>query len=232
MWAVIVNTIAIIAGTTIGLLLRRGLPDAITDAVMKALGLCTIVIGIQGTIVEQNILLLIVATVIGVAIGEASDIDGHVNRWTEKLTSRFTGAGEGAKIANAFITSCLIMNVGAMTIVGSLDAGLVGDFDMLYTKSLLDFVAGIMMGAALGVGVYGSAAFTLVFQGAIVLAAGFVAPFASDALIAELSTCGSIMILALGLNMIDLTKFKVLNYLPALIVVPFVLWAFQAVGLA
>lgn len=118
MWAVIVNTIAIIAGTTVGLLLRRGLPDSITDAVMKALGLCTIVIGIQGTIVEQNILLLIVATVIGVAIGEAGDIDGHVNRWTEKLTSRFTGAGEGAKVANAFITSCLIMNVGAMTIVG------------------------------------------------------------------------------------------------------------------
>ena len=122
MWAVIVNTIAIIAGTTVGLLLRRGLPDSITDAVMKALGLCTIVIGIQGAIVEQNILLLIVATVIGVAIGEAGDIDGHVNRWTEKLTSRFTGAGEGAKVANAFITSCLIMNVGAMTIVGSLDA--------------------------------------------------------------------------------------------------------------
>ena len=79
MWAVIVNTIAIIAGTTVGLLLRRGLPDSITDAVMKALGLCTIVIGIQGTIVEQNILLLIVATVIGMAIGEAGDIDGHVN---------------------------------------------------------------------------------------------------------------------------------------------------------
>ena len=175
MWAVIVNTIAIIAGTTVGLLLRRGLPDSITDAVMKALGLCTIAIGIQGAIVEQNILLLIVATVIGVAIGEAGDIDGRVNHWTEKLTSRFTGAGEGAKVANAFITSCLIMNVGAMTIVGSLDAGLVGDFDMLYTKSLLDFVAGIMMGAALGVGVYGSAAFTLVFQGAIVLTAGFVA---------------------------------------------------------
>lgn len=105
MWAVIVNTIAIIAGTTVGLFLRRGLPDSITDAVMKALGLCTIVIGIQGTIVEQNILLLIVATAIGVAIGEAGDIDGHVNRWTEKLTSRFTGAGEGAKVANAFITS-------------------------------------------------------------------------------------------------------------------------------
>ena len=232
MWAVIVNVIAVVAGTAIGLLLRRGLPENITNAVMKALGLCTIVIGVQGTVVEQNILILIIATVIGVAIGEAGDVDGHVNRWTERLTSKFAGEGEGARVANAFITSCLIMNVGAMTIVGSLNAGLSANFDMLYTKSMLDFFAGIMMGAALGWGVFGSALFTLVFQGGIVLAANFVAPFASDALIAELSTCGSIMILALGLNMVEVTNFKVLNYLPALIVVPFVLWAFQALGMA
>ena len=89
MWAVIVNTIAIVVGTAIGLLLRRGLPEHITNSVMKALGLCTVVIGIQGTIVEQNVLLLIVATVIGVAIGEAGDVDGRINRWTERLTSRF-----------------------------------------------------------------------------------------------------------------------------------------------
>ncbi len=231
-WAVIVNTIAIVVGTAIGLLLRRGLPEHITNSVMKALGLCTVVIGIQGTIVEQNVLLLIVATVIGVAIGEAGDVDGRINRWTERLTSRFAGKGQGAKIATAFVTSCLIMNVGAMTIVGSLDAGLTGNFNMLYTKSLLDFVAGIMMGAAMGPGVFGSAAFTLVFQGGIVLLSGVIAPFMSDTLIAELSTCGSIMILGLGLNMIEVSNFKILNYLPALIVVPFVLLAFQAAGLA
>ena len=124
------------------------------------------------------------------------------------------------------------MNVGAMTIVGSLDAGLVGDFDMLYTKSLLDFVArhydGTRSEWAYTVRPHSrSCSKEPSFQ-----TAGFVAPFASDVLISELTTCGSIMILALGFDLVDLTKFKVLNYLPALIVVPFALWAFQAAGLA
>ena len=103
----------------------------------------------------------------GIVIGELLDVDGHINRAAERLTSRFSGKGkgEGAKIAQAFVTSCLIMNVGAMTIVGSLDAGLRGNFSMLYTKSLLDLISGIPMAAAMGVGVMGSALFTLVFQG-------------------------------------------------------------------
>ena len=117
-------------------------------------------------------------------------------------------------------TSCLIMNVGAMVIVGSLQAGLSHDYAMLYTKSLLDLVSGVMMAAAMGVGVMGSAAFTLVFQGSIVLLAQVIAPFMSEALIHELSCTGSLMILAIGFNMIGLTKFKVINFIPALLVVP------------
>ena len=116
---------------------------------MQALGICTVVIGAQGAVAEPNILIMIVSAVIGVFIGEWLDLDGRINRFTERLTSRFAGEGEGARIANAFITSCLIMNVGAMVIVGSLNAGLRADFAMLYTKSLLDFIAGIMMAAVM-----------------------------------------------------------------------------------
>lgn len=231
MWAVIVNTIAIVAGCAIGLLVRRGLPERISDALMKGLGLCTVVIGVQGTVAEPNILVMIVSSVVGLAVGEALDVDGHVNRWTERLTSRFTGPGEGTKVARAFITSCLVMNVGAMTIVGSLDAGLGAGYDMLYTKSLLDFVSGIMMTAAMGVGVFGSALFTFVFQGGIVLLAGLIAPLMSDALITELACTGSLMILATGLNMIEVTKFKILNFVPGLLVVPLAMWALGAAGL-
>lgn len=221
MFAVIVNTIAIIAGCCIGLFLRKGLPETLTDNLMKALGLCTLAIGIQGVILEQNILTLIVAVVIGVFWGESCDWDGHVNRFTENVMAKFSkGEGDSAKIANAFVSSCLIMNVGAMVIVGSLDAGLRADFTMLYTKSLLDFISGIMMTAAMGVGVLGSAGFTLIFQGAIVLFAEFIAPFMSDAIIAEMSCTGSLIIMSLGLNMIGVTNFKVINYLPALIVAP------------
>ena len=189
---------------------------------MQALGICTVVIGAQGAVAEPNILIMIVSAVVGVFIGEWLDLDGRINRFTERLTSRFAGEGEGARIANAFITSCLIMNVGAMVIVGSLNAGLRADFAMLYTKSLLDFIAGIMMAAVMGIGVMGSGIFTLFFQGGIVLLAQYIAPFLSDQLVTEVSCTGSLLILALGLNMLEVTKIKVLNYLPALAVVPVV----------
>ena len=232
MFAVIVNTITILIGASVGLLLRKGLPESVSDAMMKGLGLCTIFIGIQGMIEEEYILVLILSTIVGIVIGELLDVDGRINRAAERLTSRFSGKGkgEGAKIAQAFVTSCLIMNVGAMTIVGSLDAGLRGNFSMLYTKSLLDLISGIPMAAAMGVGVMGSALFTLVFQGGIVLLAEYIAPYLSETLIKELVCTGSLMILAIGFNMLGITKLKVLNYLPGLLVVPLALKLMQALG--
>ena len=222
MFAVFVNTMAIVFGTSVGLLFRRGIPKHLSDAVMQALGICTVVIGLQGAVEEKNVLTMILSCVIGVLIGEKMDWEGHVNRFTERLTSRYAGAGEGAKIANAFVTSCLIMNVGAMVIVGSLNAGLSADYTLLYTKSLLDGVAGIVMGAAMGIGVMGSALFTLLFQGGIVLLAKELAPYLSPDVIAEVSCTGSLLILGIGLNMLGITKFKLLNYLPALAVVPLI----------
>lgn len=232
MLGVLINVAAIVLGTLIGLLVKKGLPERVSDVLMQGLGLVVIVIGVQGAIGEPNVLVLIVSVVVGLAVGEALDIEDRVNRATERLTSRFVGEGQGARMAQAFVTSCLVMNVGAMTIVGSLDAGLTGDCSMLYTKSMLDFVAGIMMGASMGVGVMGSAAFTLVFQGGIVLLAGVVAPFASDAVITELTCTGSVMILAIGLNLVGITKLKVLNYLPGLVAAPLVLAAFGALGIS
>lgn len=223
MFAVIVNTVAIIIGSAIGFALRSGIPKNITDTLMQGLGLCTLLIGIQGAVQESNILIMIISVAIGVFIGEYIDADGHVNRFTERMMNKFAkGKGDSAKIANAFVTSCLIMNVGAMVIVGSLDAGLRADYTMLYTKSLLDFIAGIMMTAAMGIGVMGSAAFTLLFQGGIVLLAELIAPYISDYIIQEMSYTGCLIIMALGLNMLELTKIKVINYLPALVAVPFV----------
>lgn len=221
MFAVIVNTLAIIAGCTIGLFIRKGIPESLTDSLLKALGACTIIIGVQGAIKEENILIMIVAVAAGVFIGEVMDWDGHVNRFTEGVTARFTkGSDSSSKLANAFVTSCIIMNVGAMVIVGSLDAGLRADFTMLYTKSLLDFISGIMMTAAMGIGVMGSAGFTLIFQGAIVLFAEFIAPFMTEAIINEMSYTGCLIIMLIGFNMIGVTKFKIINYLPALVVAP------------
>ncbi|MCR5536704.1 MAG: DUF554 domain-containing protein [Succinivibrio sp.] len=224
MFAVIVNTLAIMLGAGIGLLLRRGISAALSEQMLKALGLCTMVIGIQGALVTSNILILIIAIASGVLIGEIFDLDGKVNRFTAALLEKHTkGPGQAAQMAEAFISSCLIMNVGAMVIVGSLDAGLRANYTMLYTKSLLDFISGIMLAATMGVGVMGSALFTLIFQGAIVLGAEVIAPLLSDRLIGELSATGCVIILAIGLNMVGLTRFKLINYLPALLIVPLIL---------
>lgn len=227
MFAVIVNTIAILIGAAIGLLLRRGISQALSQQMLKALGLCTIVLGIQGALATSNILIMIISIAAGVLLGEMGDLDGKVNRFTEALLQKHTGTGQASQIAEAFISSCLIMNVGAMVIVGSLDAGLRANYTMLYTKSLLDFISGIMLAATMGVGVMGSAVFTLLFQGAIVLGAEFIAPLMSDLLIGELSASGCVIILAIGLNMVGLTRFKLINYLPALAIVPCIMPCFS-----
>ena len=158
MFAVFVNTIGIILGSLAGCCFRRGISKEMNYVLMQALGLCAVVIGIQGTIKEDNILIMIISAVTGVFIGQYVDADGLVNKFTARIMSRFAkGEGDTAKLVNAFVTSCLIMNVGAMVIVGSLDAGLREDYTMLYTKSLLDTIAGVMMTAAMGIGVMGSA---------------------------------------------------------------------------
>ena len=218
MFAVIVNTITILIGASVGLLLRKGLPESISDAMMKGLGLCTIVIGIQGMIEEENILVLILSTIIGIVIGEWLDVDGRINRAAESLTSRFTGKGEGAKIAQAFVTSCLIMNVGAMTIVGSLEAGIRHNYSIIFAKSTLDFVSSMAFGAAMGFGVTCSAAFVFVFQGALTLLAGVLGSALPDAAVTEMSAVGGVILMGMALNMLDCTRerIRVANMLPAI----------------
>ncbi|MDY3954484.1 MAG: DUF554 domain-containing protein, partial [Anaerovoracaceae bacterium] len=122
---------------------------------------------------------------------------------------------ESASLAEGFVSASLLFCVGAMTIVGSLQAGLSGDNEMLFTKSTLDFISSIVFASALGIGVLLSAVFVFVFQGAIVLLAQVIAPYLNDAVVAEMTCAGSLLILALGLNMLGLTKLKVMNYMPA-----------------
>ena len=216
MLAVIVNTLTVIIGSAIGLLLKKGIPDRITDTLMKGIALCTLYIGWSGTLKGQNTLVLIIAMAIGVVIGEGLDLDDKLNRFATSVESRFKKGGEKISLAEGFVTASLLFCVGAMTIVGSLQAGLSGDYEMLFTKSVLDFISSMVFASSLGIGVMLSAAFVLVFQGGIVLLAQFVAPFLTDAVIAEMVCSGSLIIFALGLNILGVTKLKVINFLPAI----------------
>ena len=226
MLGVIVNTITVLLGSTVGLFCKRAIPEKITKAIMLAIGLCTIYIGVSGTLDGENTLVLILSMVFGTAAGTAMDLDRRITQLGELLNRRFQRADGSVSLTEGFVTGSLLFCVGAMTIVGSLNEGLRDDNEMLFTKSLLDLISSCMLSVSLGIGVLFSAVFVFVFQGALVLLAQFLAPVLSAAAIAEITCAGSLMILALGLNLIGLTKFKVANFLPALIFAPLFSWLF------
>ena len=224
MLGVIVNTIAVIVGSSFGLLCQKGISSKFSDAIMTGIALCTVYIGISGALKGENTIVLILSMVFGAALGTALDIDGRLNRIGEYVEKRFSRKGEKAGIAQAFVTASLLFCVGAMTIVGSLTAGLTGDNEMLFTKSVLDLISSSMLAVSLGIGVLFSAAFVFAMQGAIVLLAGLLEPVLTAAAINEIICSGSLLIIGLGLNMLGITKIKVANYLPAFLFAPVFLW--------
>ena len=213
MLGTIVNAGAIILGCAVGLLLRRGIPDRVTDAVMKGIGLCVIYIGISGALEGEKT----IAMAAGGAIGTALDLNGGMDRLGRLLEEKLARGGSG--LSAGFVTASLIYCVGAMAVVGSLQSGLTGSHDMLFTKSLLDGISAIVLTASLGIGVGLSAVSVFVYQGAITLLAGLLAPVLTDAVVAEMTCVGSMLIFALGLNMIGVTKIKVMDFVPAIFLV-------------
>jgi uncharacterized membrane protein YqgA involved in biofilm formation len=225
MIGVLVNTATVIIGSLIGLLFMKGLSKRFSDAIMLGIGLCTIYIGISGTLKGENTLILIISIVVGAVIGTWLDIDKRINALGDWIGDRFKKTDSSSpSVAEGFVTASLLFCIGAMTIVGSLNAGLTGDNEMLFTKSLLDLISSAILSVSLGIGVMFAAAFVLVFQGSIVLLAQSLQPILTDSAIAEITCAGSLMIIALGLNLIGLAKIKVANYLPAIVIAPLICW--------
>jgi len=223
----IVNVIAVILGSSIGLILKKGIPQRFSDSIMKAVALCVIYIGIDGCLKGENTLITIISMVAGVLLGEFLRLDDGINSLGKKLEDKVSkGKNSDGNIARGFVTASLLFCVGAMTIVGSLESGISGNHEILFSKSLLDFISSIIFGASLGIGVMFSAVFVLLYQGAITLLAQFIGPYLGDAVIAEMTCVGSLLIIALGLNMLGLTKLKVMNYIPA-VFLPIILCLFM-----
>lgn len=225
---VLVNTATVLIGSSVGLLLKKQIPEKLTGAVMTAIGLCTVAIGIGGIIKGENQLVMIISLVLGAIVGTLLNIDGKLTSLGDKLQKKNKKAdSEKSTFSQGFVTASLLFCVGAMTIVGSMNAGISGDNQMLYTKSVLDLISSAMLAASLGVGVMFAAAFVFVFQGFLVALSMLLGSFLSDFAIAELVCAGSVMITALGLNLIGVTKIKVANLLPGLVFVPFVCMVFE-----
>ena len=220
MLGVIVNTLTVILGTVIGILFRKFLPQRLGDAVMKGVALCVLYIGISGMLEGTNAIIAILSMACGAIVGTLIDIDKWFNRFADFLQTKLVRKkkeGESSTLAEAFVSSSLLFCVGAMTIVGSLDAGLRGDNSTLYAKAVLDGISSVFFASSLGFGVLLSAVTVFVYQGALVLLAGVLqSVLTNEFIIAEMTCVGSLLIIALGLNMLGITKIKVMNYLPAI----------------
>ncbi|NLP28829.1 MAG: DUF554 domain-containing protein [Clostridia bacterium] len=209
-----VNFFAIIVGSTLGLLLRGGISDRFNKTIMEGVSLSVLLIGIQGALKAENILLVIISMSLGSLIGEGIDLDKRLKNLGDKLEARFSKSK--SKISEGFVSASLLFCVGAMSIVGSLQSGVQNDHKILFSKSILDGISSIIFTSTLGVGVMLSAFAVLVYQGSITLGSAFLLPLMTEAVKLNMEACGSLIIIGLALNMLGLTKIKVANLLPAI----------------
>lgn len=222
MWANFLNMTTVIVGSLIGLLLKKGIPERISSAVMTGLGLCTVYIGFSGSLCGDNVLIVIASMILGVISGTLLGIDGRLNNLGGFFEAKLKTKGEKGSIARGFVSACLVFCVGSMTITGALSAGISGDTKLLVTKSMLDLMSSMMLASSLGLGVLLSAVFVIIFQGSITLFAQFIAPFLNAGAVNEMTCVGSLITLMLGFNLMGISKFKVADYLPAIIIAPII----------
>lgn len=206
MLSVAVNFFAVLAGGIIGTLLRGGIPERFRTLINQGLALCVILIGISGAIKTENTLLMIISVVVGSFLGTLIGIEAGVEKLGNLAQNRFNKGG----FADGFVNATLLFSIGSMAVVGSLNAGF-GDHEMLLAKSIIDGVSAIIIASNFGIGAAFSAIPMTIYQGAIAALAGVVYSHMTDAMILEMGAVGSLLIVAIGINMLGLTKIKVAN---------------------
>lgn len=216
----IVNALGICVGAVLGLIFKKGLPKKWQETMMSGIAICIIVIGVQMALKTNNVVIVIFSMVIGSILGEIIDIEAGMNRIGEVLGKRIAGSNKSvaAEIAAGFVNASVLFCSGAMAIVGSIQDGLLGDHATLFAKATLDALISLVLTANLGVGVALSALSVGIYQGAITMLAGFIGPYITDAMLAEITGSGGVMIMAIGTNMLHLTKIRIGNMIPAMLV--------------
>ena len=220
MLGTIVNTLTIVVGSLLGVLLRKGLPERLRNVVMQGLGLCVILIGLRGAIKTENEMIVILSVVLGGVLGALIGIEKGLDAFGARVQARFQKMGGGSDIGKGFVTATLIFCVGSMAIVGSMDAGLRGDYATLLAKSVLDGVTSLILASTLGIGVILSAVAVFVYQGAITLLSQLIAPLFTDRVILEMSAVGGLLSMGIGINMLHEKHLPVGDLLPAIFLPP------------
>ncbi len=208
----LVNGGAIVVGGLIGMFAGKLLPELLRGSLMAALSLMTIGIAVPGLLKSSNALIPIISMVVGTLIGELLDIDAAINKLGESLQKRFTGS----TITEGFVTGSLVFAVGALAVMGPLESGLQHQHGLLLSKSVIDGVASVVFASTLGLGVALSGISVFVVEGGIALLASVVAPYLGDAVVNEITFVGSLLIVGISLNLLGITKLRILNMVPAI----------------
>ena len=225
----IVNVAAVIVGGSVGLILKKYLSRRIVETIMQGVGLAVIIIGLSGALgaafkvvdgklTSDHTILMIISLAIGALIGELLKIENKLDSFGKRIENRIVKPGETSTFAQGLVTATLIFCVGSMAIVGSLEDGINGNSTILFAKSMLDGITAMILATTMGAGVLFSAIAVGVYQGTITLLAVLVAPYLNETVITQMSLIGSVLIVAIGLNMLNIAKIKVGNLLPAIFI--------------
>jgi uncharacterized membrane protein YqgA involved in biofilm formation len=232
----LINVVTVIVGGMLGTLLGGRLPERMRETIMHGLGLLTLVIGIQLSFETEQILIVLASLLLGGIVGEWLRIEDRIDqlgRWLERKTSgnRARPVSDGpdgdvhpgtSRFSRAFLTASLVFCVGPMTILGSIQDGLTGDYTLLAIKATLDGFASLAFASSLGPGVIFAALTVLVYQGALTLGAGWASVLLTDPMIAEMTATGGVLMLALGLGLLQIKQIRAGNLLPAVVVAPII----------
>ncbi len=225
----VVNVLAIIVGSSLGLFLNNRLPDRFIKTFFQVIGLFTIFLGISMALESTHMLHMVMALITGAMVGEALRIQEAIERMGETLRTKFKIGNE--RFTEGLVTSFLLYCIGSLTIVGALEAGLTGDHKLIYIKSLMDGVSSIALASGLGLGVMFSVIPLLIFQGGITLLASMFGDFIPQIIITEISAVGGILLVGMGISILDIKKINVMNMLPALVTIIILLWLFPEIGI-
>ncbi len=210
------NGLAVFIGSLIGLLFKKGIGENYKKILMDSMGLCIFLIGIMGATKAQNILLLIVSLAIGSVIGEYLKIEENLDKLGDFIESKLVK--KKGSIAKGFVTSTLVFCIGSMAIIGALESGLNGNHQTLFAKSIVDGILSIIFASTFGIGVLFSSISVFLYEGFITIAASSVKMFLVDSVVSDISSVGGVLIIAIGLNVLDIKKIKVGNMLPAIFI--------------
>jgi uncharacterized membrane protein YqgA involved in biofilm formation len=214
MYGAMINAVLIILGTTIGMVVGKFLKEELQNQLVIAMGMCVIYIGIDGMLEMSSALNMLLSMSIGTLIGNIIDLDAMIVRLGDKIQQKFSSS---SPIASGFVNASLLFCVGGMAIVGSIQDGLISDYSILLMKGIIDAVSAIVLAAKYGLGVYFSAVFVLIYEGLLSILALVISPILTNECIVQLSAVGSIVLLAVGLNMLNVIKVKPMNMVPAII---------------